>query len=66
MLTLMMDFVKIPGSGGFDRQAQFVSRVCTVSDNFRKVENARFRVAFVYHPSLVDTAEAKWIGRFFV
>lgn len=40
----MRDFAKISDSDGYVKAARIVSRVCTASDNFRKVENARFRV----------------------
>jgi hypothetical protein len=56
---MISQFAKILGKRRIDRQARILSRVCAVSDNFRKVENARFRVAFVYQPSLDDTAEVK-------
>lgn len=60
----MFDFAKISGSDGFVKAARFVLPGCRASDNFRKVENARFRVACFYI-SVAGNARQSEMGRAF-
>ena len=42
----MFSFAKILDKRRFDNAARNLFQVCKLSDNFGKLENARFRVAF--------------------